>query len=313
MRMTLMKRSGAKVVGVAAALTLGLVGTAVATGSSPSAPYQGCSNSDSVLSGVLPNGKCPVHTTLVTIAGAQGIQGVPGPAGPAGVVALYDSTAPQGIYSQAFNGPQVTQFGNAVNLASNPTGAALGSVSVGMVNFGPTAFTTPITFSIYNLGTGGVVGSLLATLTETVSVPNAPANANGHTVFNATFDFSSQNVVLPSTVVYGITLNQLATDCAANTSDCGNDPNPIGSLNVLLSSNVSSGSNVYPGDIFLSSLQADAGSTALASNFGACPGAPTGVLTTFQGVPAGCPNGYGGDVDGLGIDNIPSVKFITVG
>jgi hypothetical protein len=233
---------------------------------------------------------------------------------------LYDSLTPQGLYSQAFNGPQITEFGNAVNLAQNPGNAALGKVTVAMVNYVPTvAFTTSMTFTIYNLGTGGTVGSVLATDTENVNVPITPLNAHGRALFNATFDFSSQDVVLPSTVAYGIKLNQLATDCATTPADCGNNPNPIGSVNVLLSANVSAGSNVYPGYIFASSLQADVAGAALASDFGACPGAPTGVLTTFQGVPVGCSAGYGSDFESnavstyLGVDTIPAVEFSTVG
>ena len=230
-----------------------------------------------------------------------------------GAQVLYDSLIPAGIYSQAFNGPEVTQFGNAINLASNPAGAALGTVTVGMANFGPTAFSTSVTFNIYKIAAGGVLGSLIATDTKTVAVPV------GKAVFNATFDFSSQNVALPSTIVYGITLNALATDCATTVADCGNDPNPIGSLNVDLNANVSAGSDVYPGDVFVKSLQADTSGTALGSNLGYCTGAPTGVLSTFQGVPVGCTTGYGSQTEtpyiagGLGIDEIPAVEFTTVG
>lgn len=223
---------------------------------------------------------------------------------------MYDSLTPQGVYSQAFNGPQVTQFGQAINLASNPAGAPLDTVNVRMVNFAPTAFSTSVTFKIYNLGQGGVVGSLLASVTKSIAVPAGSATWP-HGVFNATFDVNSKHVVLPSTVVYGVTLNDL--------NNSGNDPAPVGSLNVALSPNVSSGTDVYPGDIFISSLQADAGGSALASNLGACTGAPTSVLSTFQGVPVSCANGYGGNAETvinsswLGVDNTPAVEFATHG
>ncbi len=78
------------------------------------------------------------------------------------------------------------------------------------------------------------------------------------------------------------------------------------------------GSNVYPGDIYVSSAQADVSGTALASDLGACPGAPTGVLASFQGVPVSCANGYGAQSEspyltgGLGTDTIPAVSFTTV-
>lgn len=154
---------------------------------------------------------------------------------------------------------------------------------------------------------------MLATDTVNIAVPNAPQNAHGHTLFSATFDFTSQNVVLPSTVVYGIALNQLVTDCAPDITTCGNDPNPISSLNVLFPSNVASGSNVDSGDVLVGCLQADDAPSALSSNLGVCTGAPTGALTAFQGVPVSCLNGHGSDTDGPGADNIPAVELATVG
>jgi hypothetical protein len=225
---------------------------------------------------------------------------------------LYNSLVPAGIYSEAFNGAEITEFGNAVNLAAYPTGAPLGAVTVGMANFGPSAFTTPVTFTIYNIATGGVVGSEIATLQENVAVPNNDNAGGGVSTFNAVFNFAPRHVVLPGVVVYGITRNGLINDCATTSADCGNDPNPVGSLNVDLNSNVSVGSDVYPGDIYASSLQADFTGNALAVDLGACPGAPTGVLTPFQGVPVGCAGGYGSDIDGLGIDAIPAVEFSTI-
>lgn len=334
----------------AGALVLGIAGTAAATATTtapPKAPFHACASVSSVLKLAVVNAAgrlaCPKNSRLVILgatgakgpagasivgpqgpAGATGATGpvgasVVGPQGPAGVsptfgpVTLYDSTTPAGIYSQAFNGPQVSEFGNAVNLASNPAGAALGIVTVDLVNFGPSSFTTPITVTLYGITAGGIVGAQLATMTESVSVPGLASP----TVFEAAFDFTGQAVVLPSVVVYGITLDQLATDCAADASTCGNDPNPIGSLNVALNANVSAGSDVYPGDVYVASSQADAAGTALASDLGACPGAPVGILSTFQGVPVGCANGYGAQTEspyipgGLGIDTIPAVSFTT--
>jgi len=78
------------------------------------------------------------------------------------------------------------------------------------------------------------------------------------------------------------------------------------------------GSNVYPGDIYVSSAQADVSGTALASDLGACTGAPTGVLSTFQSVPVSCASGSGNQAEspyitgGPGVDTIPAVEFTTV-
>ncbi len=258
----------------------------------------------------------PLNRPVVGIAAAGA-----GSAGPPGVVTLYNSTTPQGLFSQAFNGPQITQFGDAVNLTSNPTGAALGTLAVTLVNWGLTAFSTPIRVTLYNVGQGGVVGSELATLSQSVAVP-AASSASVHKWFTATFDFSSQHIVLPDTVVYGITFNQLVTDCSTTPADCGNDPNPVGSLNIALSPNVSSGTNAYPDAVYVSSRLANSGGSALESALGGCPGTPTGVLIAFQGIPVSCANGYAGNVEGggsgptpyfLGTDTMPSVEFTTVG
>lgn len=84
-------------------------------------------------------------------------------------------------------------------------------------------FNVPITFNIYNAG-NPVPGSQIATLTQTFSVPYRPSadntNCTGGRWYDAgsglcfngkaaniTFDFSSQNVTLPNSVVYGVVYN----------------------------------------------------------------------------------------------------------
>lgn len=214
---------------------------------------------------------------------------------------VYDSTIAFSAYqySQAFNGPEITQLGNEVTLSSSPGPLNNVVVAMAMCDGGCEginasvipSYTTPITVNIYdptNLTTP------IATATQTVTVPPVPVNTAA-VPFNATFDFSSQNVTLPTTVVYGITLDQLVTDCTTTPADCGNDPNPVGSLNVGLSTeptDVSVGLDANPGYIDVSSLQADVSGTALARNLGNCPGAPAGVLTNFQSVPVACAAGY---------------------
>ena len=156
----------------------------------------------------------------------------------------YNSTVPLAdyTYSQAFNGTQINRFGNEVTLASSS--GPLTSAVVAMVNFGSTAFTTHITFSVYSPSL-----TLLTSDTENVAVPNCAVpgtvcSASGHAKFNATFSNFSPSVVLPSTVVYGIKLVDLVT----------NDLTPVGSLNVALSTepiNVSVGSDTNPGYLFV--------------------------------------------------------------
>lgn len=65
---------------------------------------------------------------------------------------------------------------------------------------------------------------------------------------NVSFDFSSQHLLLPDQIVYAISLPHLASS----------DTSPLGSLNASLSSegyDVTAGSDVLPGDIFVEANQ----------------------------------------------------------
>jgi hypothetical protein len=164
----------------------------------------------------------------------------------------------------------------------------------------------PITLSIYNSA-----GTTLTTAVQTFNIPFRPSasatctsgewlatdGCHNGLATNITFtDFGPAAVVLPSTVIYGISYT---------TDNNGADGN-VDSLNVALSTeatNVTVGSDTNLGDIFVQSLQADAGSSALESNLGACTGAPAGVLSTFQAVPVQCTAGYGLT------NNIPAVQL----
>jgi len=119
-----------------------------------------------------------------------------------------------------------------------------------------------MTLNIYNPGTGGLPGSLIATDTQTFNIPAAPdggspygGNTSGPCMseiaadpycgivnFDVTFDFTSDLITLPGTVVYGIEY-----DAYANPA--------VGGVNVQLSSEsgpnqVSVGSDTYPGNLF---------------------------------------------------------------
>lgn len=109
-----------------------------------------------------------------------------------------------------------------------------------------TNWTHPITVNIYSNhldSISGVPDQLLATATKSVTIPWRPAadptcpggtawrasdtNCYNGFAFNATFDFSAANVVLPSQVIVGV---------AYNTADHGASPihqaGPYNSLNV---------------------------------------------------------------------------------
>jgi hypothetical protein len=84
----------------------------------------------------------------------------------------------------------------------------------------------------------------------------------------------------------------------------------------VLKPKVDLGSNVYPGDICVSSAQADVSSARLGP--WGLYGCSQGVLSTFQDVPVSWASGYGNQTEspyltgGPGIDTIPAVEFTTI-
>jgi hypothetical protein len=150
-------------------------------------------------------------------------------------------------------------------------------------------FSEPITLNIYSVGLNNVPGSLLATDTQTFAIPYRPSASDptGHSAAgctasggqwfdsadgtcdnglatNITFALSSQNVVLPNNVIYGIAYNTSdygavpygdATACHAAVSGCAYD-----SLNVGLNqdpTNVSVGSDPNPGTVYWNTATAN--------------------------------------------------------
>lgn len=169
-----------------------------------------------------------------------------------------DGTAYQ--YSQCFYCVQMGDFGNRVNLANG--GGPLSDVVVDMANFDsfPSAVNLMhITMNIYAAGSGSTPGSLLASDEQAFNIPDAPDGGYnsvtcqaaqalnpdsdcGIANFSITFNFASQDVTLPSEIVYDIQYND-----AADTADSG--------VNVQLaqeSTEVSVGSDADPGNLFMS-------------------------------------------------------------
>ena len=165
---------------------------------------------------------------------------------------IYDSTVTplpgnlpsEGAEAYAFNefGDGITFAGTSRNLINVTVTLSSFACQSGFWNSGNcvsasgATFSVPITFNIYNAG-NPVPGSQIATVTQNITVPYRPsadnvnctgADAgkwfdatsgqcfNGKAV-NVTFDFSSLNVALPNSVVYGLVYN---------TTHYG--PNPIG-------------------------------------------------------------------------------------
>jgi hypothetical protein len=226
---------------------------------------------------------------------------------------LYDSgiSPSDWIYSQASNGPRISEFGNEITLA--PSSQPLQSVVVGMVNFGSAPFTTPITVNVYSPSnlTTPLTSDTATIAVPTCATPGTACSPTGHAKFDATFNNFNNSVVLPSTVVYGISLNALATDCTNSTANCGNDPNPIGSLNIALSNSNASGyaaqpsvgSDTNPLHWYIDSPQGGNGSSALATDIGSAAAAS---LTASTFGPTGALVDPGA---GTGTADVPAVQF----
>jgi hypothetical protein len=179
------------------------------------------------------------------------------------VTPIYSSIPSQLPDNQDSVGPEAyaySELGNKVTLSS--TSAPLNDTVVTLSDWacetggGTSCVTTPgatfpvpITFSIYNVAANGAAGSLITTDTQTFNVPFRPSadptdcpsdtsgwydSSNGNCYdgqdSNVTFNFSSQNITLPSTVVYGISFN---TD-NDGPNPIGGTTNPTDSLNIAL-------------------------------------------------------------------------------
>jgi PEP-CTERM motif len=183
---------------------------------------------------------------------------------------LYDSIPsplPQNVVSEGYECCTEGQVGNQIALAGSQR--ELGTVTVTMSNwayqaaypgFGTAAgFTVPLTLNLYNTGTDGNVGSLIASRTINALIQWRPDSdgcgdyGSGYTVGdtcwnglaqNVTFDFSG--VTVPNDLVYGL---------AFNTETYGADPTgiagPYDSLNIGLSTSAPSvGTDNNPDQIY---------------------------------------------------------------
>ncbi|MRR32178.1 hypothetical protein EG834_18050, partial [bacterium] len=154
---------------------------------------------------------------------------------------VYDAVSdplPYNLPSLGFQATSTSEFGDFIHLAG--TNRTLGSVTVTMSiwarnseypSMPSTGFTHPITVNIYAAVPGAplnTVGALLATLTETKTIPWRPesdptcpdagygagfgwrapdTNCYNGMAFNLTFDMSSLNVTLPDDIIVGVAYN----------------------------------------------------------------------------------------------------------
>lgn len=194
-------------------------------------------------------------------AGAALVTGILPASATTGGGVVYDSTPPAGtpnIVSQAYQATQMSEFGDAVNLAG--TARTLNAVTVTMSSWAcqqgawntgdcysaPGAkFQVPITLNIYGAPVAGpngtvVPGDLITRATKTFAIPYRPkanlqhcrdaqlgewysssaASCFNGKAANISWNFTSLGLTLPDTVVIGVSFN---------TSGYG--PHPLGYSN----------------------------------------------------------------------------------
>jgi hypothetical protein len=211
-------------------------------------------------------------------------------------VAVFDTIPaqlPPNLPSQPFQAQQTAEFGDHVTLAPG-TGRHAVSATVVLVTWATTAYSHPITFSVYGEANGVLthIGSRM----QTFDIPARPAAdptcpdtgygagfawraGDGHCynglAFPITFDLSSLDAVLPDSLVYGI---------AYDTNTWGyapiGEPGPYESLNVAVIGNGQDVASTQP------SVGSDPEPDAVYRNywdFGAAPPGYTGFVPDTVG------------------------------
>ena len=184
------------------------------------------------------------------------------------------ASLPPNVVSQAFEATQTSEFGNAVNLDGGAR--QLTTIDVVMSDWAkksdwPSVGTSAgyfhiLTLNLYNVGPGGAVGSIVASDTINAFVPWRPettaacASNDGYGTGGAdcyhgiastvTFDFTSANVVLPNSLIFGLAFG--TTDYGYALNPYLLQPGPYDSLNIGVESGGSPtvGSDVYPGSVY---------------------------------------------------------------
>jgi hypothetical protein len=233
------------------------------------------------------------------------------------------SPLPGNLASQPFQAQQTSEFGDKVTFAGSAR--VLKDVTITMSSWacqggawytgdcvttpGATA-AVPITVKLYTSDANAAAGTSFASATQTVAIPYRPSrdpvnctgdnagkwfDAGSATCFNGkaanvTIDFSSSTVVVPNTVIYGISYNTSNYGPAPyGTQPCSSTPQGCfyDSLNVGLSeTGTTVGTDVDPDGAFIN--YATAGSY--------CDGGPAGTFRNDTGL--ACWTGY-----------VPSVRF----
>ncbi len=225
---------------------------------------------------------------------------------------LPSNLASYGAQAYSFNewGGGVTFAGSARNLAAatvtmSSWACETGGWSTGDCQTTPGAtYSVPITFNVYNVGSGNTVGTLVASKTQTFAIPFRPSPSsvcgdgrwsdgtncfNGKAV-NVTFDFTGQT--LPNTAVFGITYATLSS----GYPPLGGTSGPTDSLNIA----------TFPGDGTGTATQASVG-TWLVDDVHSYV-APRGATTMIGAAPVtNMPTGPSDDFAGY----MPAVQIMA--
>ncbi len=240
---------------------------------------------------------------------------------------IHDSipgTLPSNSPSLGYQATQTSEFGDRITFAG--TGRDLSQAAItlsswacesGTWNTGCTTtpgatFDHPITLNIYEANEDGTVGSLIASRTQTFSIPYRPTsdptcasptawrdtNGNCFNGINHVVLFDLSGITVPNTIVYGV---------AFNTQSYGDTPagsnGPYNALNVSLATGASVGANDNEDEVYWDSTYP--GRTAgFASDSGwGASGNPAVLFTAVisdSGNPGGGQDGDGGDGEEVG-------------
>lgn len=124
---------------------------------------------------------------------------------------VFDSlTGANTFYNQCLactgGNPNIAELGDIITLAG--TERVLDNVSFRMAQqtfTGPNPYFADVTFSVYSVNTTTLATSLLGAVTNTIQIPSTG-------LFTLNYDFSSQNIILPDTIYYGISVNSAFPD-----------------------------------------------------------------------------------------------------
>ena len=203
------------------------------------------------------------------------------------------SPQPGNVASEAFEAQSASEFGGQIQLAgtarTNPTvtvlmsswGCESGHWYSGDCSTIPGAtFSEPITLNVYSVGSGGAVGALVASATQTFNIPYRPSadstnctggdagkwySASDSTCYNGfatPISFSLTGQTLPDTVIVSVAYNTThfgyapygeGTACFTSSGGCGYD-----ALNVGLNGTPTTGTDPQPSDAYLDSRWAGA-------------------------------------------------------